>query len=411
MRTIVGAIIAAAWLASPAPASAQTDRWSPWVGCWALTTENVHEGRGAARAAALSPVDEEQAQAPTDSVPRTCVVRSGDGVRITTTVPDQPPVTQTIVADGSPHDLTDGDCHGVEHTEWSANGTRLLARAEVTCLGALPRTLTGMGLITRNGEWLDIRSFRIDDRDATRVSRYRRVAGVAMPGAPLTVGEITEAAMKVSPSVVEAAVAETRPRLTVNKKLLLDLADAQVPTNVIDVMIAVAYPERFVIDKPIAQGPSGGGAYVPVDPFWPGYYYPAYYYSPFAYGYLGQYDPWYGGGIYPGAGYPIGGGGGGGDGRPPASGVARAINGQGYTRIHPAEGAEARPVNTRPTIDGAAANTPSSAGTSSSSSSSSSSPAPAPSSDSGSSGGGASASPQGFSGGGGTDTGRTAVPR
>jgi len=410
MRTIVGAMIAAAWLASPAAASAQTDRWSPWVGCWALTTENVLQGRGAARAAALSPLDGDEVQSPDGSVPQTCVARSGDGVRITTTVPDQPPVTQTIVADGSPHDLIDGDCRGVEHTEWSANGTRLLARAEVTCVGEVPRTLTGMGLITRNGEWLDIRSFRIGGRDATRVSRYRRVSGVAMPGAPLTVGEITEAAMKVSPTVVEAAVAETRPRLTVNKKVLLDLADAQVPSNVIDVMIAVAYPERFVIDKPIAQGPSGGG-YVPVDPFLPDYYYPAYYYSPFAYGYLGHYDPWYGGGIYPGAGYPIGGGGGGGDGRPPASGVARAVNGQGYTRIHPADGAEARPVNTRPTINGAEANTTSSAGASSSSSSSSSSSAPAASSDSGSSGGGGSASPQGFSSGGGGDTGRTAVPR
>ena len=80
MRTIVGAMIAAAWLASPAPASAQTDRWSAWVGCWALTTENVVQGRGAARAAALSPVEGDQAQSPTDSVPLTCVVRSGDGV-------------------------------------------------------------------------------------------------------------------------------------------------------------------------------------------------------------------------------------------------------------------------------------------------------------------------------------------
>jgi hypothetical protein len=233
---------------------------------------------------------------------------------------------------------------------------------------------------------------------------------------PLALDEIKEASAKVAPAALEAAVAETKPRFDMNKHMLLDLADAKVPPNVIDVMVAVSYPDRFVIEEPSQPAPF---AYVPpyagaspfgidpFDPFYAGYYYyPGYYYSPFGYGYLGRYDPLlFGGGVYPLGGGVIGGGGGVGNNRPAASGAGRAINGQGYTRIHPADAAAAQPrvVNRSsgtPDIGNAAAGSSNSSGS-----------APR-SSDSGSSsgGGGGSASPQGYSGGG-SDTGRTAVPR
>jgi hypothetical protein len=436
MRTIVGMLIVAAWLALPSTAAAQTakpqaDKWSPWLGCWALTTENVLQGRGAARASALSS-REQRAQPDDPSVPHTCVTRSGDGVTITTIVPGQTPITQTVVADGSPHDISDGECHGVERTEWSNSGMRLVAHADVKCSDQAPRTLTGLGLITRDGEWLDIRSFRIDGNDATRVSRYHRVTGAIVREPELTVGEIKELSSKVSSSVVEAAIAETRPHVTVNRRVLLDLADTQVPTNVIDVMVAVAYPDRFIIEEPISQGPqasAGSPGFAPIagidpfDPFWP-YYYPAYYYSPLAYGYLGRYNPLYDGIVYGGGDGAASGGGGGGSSKPAESGLGRVVNGQGYTRIHPNDAAPAHPVSASRSGNGTQAIRSSNDGASSNSGASTSAPAPAPPpSDSGSSsssssggggggGGGATASPQGFSsGGGGESTGRTAVPR
>jgi hypothetical protein len=422
MKTIIGLAIVLASLAVPSTASAQSERWKPWLGCWSLTTENVREGRGASTADALTSPDLTSADVPEETVPRTCVMPSGDGVTITTTVPGQAPITQTVVADGSGHDLTDGQCRGVEHTEWSASGRRLYAKAEMTCGNEAARTLTGIALISPRGEWIDIRSFRIDGRDATRVSRYHRVAGVAVRMPPLSLDEIKEASTKVAPAALEAAVAQTKPRFDMNKQMLLDLSNAKVPPNVIDVMVAASYPDRFVIEEPSQPGPV---AYVPpyaavspfgidpFDPFYSGYYYyPGYYYSPFGYGYLGRYDPFLFGG------YPIGGGiiggGGGGTNRPPASGVGRAINGQGYTRIHPADAAAAQPrvVNRsggNPDISGA------SAGSSNVSSSAPRSDSGGGNSSSGSSGGGGgSASPQGYSGGGGGgggDTGRTAVPR
>jgi hypothetical protein len=388
----------------------------------------VHEGAGSSLASALVPGDDRADGI--EMTARTCVVRAGDGVRITTTVPGQSPMTQTIVADGSPHDISDGECHGIERTEWSKNGTRLIAHADVKCSDQAPRTLTGLGLITRQGQWLDIRSFQIDGRDATRVSRYQRVSGARISGLPLSIDEIKEASTTVSSSVVEAAIAESRSTFTMNKRMLLDLADAHVAPNVIDVMIAVSFPDRFLVEKPFDQSQAGpyetsapGVVSVdpPFDPFWPYYYYPSYYYSPFGYRYLGRYDPsYYGAIIYPGGGYPVGGGGGGSASPPPSTGFGRAVNGQGYTRIIPAESAEAQRVRAINNGSQAIVSRASAGSTSSAGSSSSPTPAPAPApADSGSStgggggggGGGATASPQGFSGGGGDGGGRTAVPR
>ena len=406
MKAALGTlVVACGLLAMPADAAAQGDRWTPWVGCWALVTENVREGEGSARAAALSPVDAPAVDEST--VPRTCVTRTGEGVTMVTTVPEQPPITQVLVT-GASRDIEDGSCRGTERTEWSPSGARLFARAEVTCDGK-PRTITGMGLITPGGQWLDIRTFTIDGRDATRVSRYRRVAGVVVQGTPLKVDEIKDAVTRVAPSVVEAAIAETRPQFAVNRKLLLELSDASVPAPVIDMMIAVSYPQEFVVES----GPAprdrayGSPSYRSsvYDPFFDFGYFPSYYYSPFAYGYIGRYDPF----LFPPywSGRPGGGGGGIGSGDDtPMRGTGRAVNGQGYTRIRPADSDAPRRAVPNPNTGGNNGTITSNSGGSSTSS------APAPAADSSSGGGGGgSASPAGYSNGGDGGGGRTAQPR
>lgn len=429
--TVVGTVILMAWLAWPAAASAQTsapnptDRWAPWVGCWSLTTEDVREGAGTSLASALVP-DRSGAPAPINAQkPQICVARFGDGVVMTTTVPDQPATTQTIVADGSPHEFVDGDCRGTERTEWSKAGKRLIARADVKCADKMPRVLTGLGLITREGYWLDIRSLRIDGQDATRVSRFRRVSGTRISGQPLSIDEIKEATAIVSSTVVEAAVAETRPQFDMNKKMLKELAAANVPSNVIDVMVATSYPDKFVVEKQPPRAPAFGapmnstffapsftglgpclstGPYVRFDQDYCGTY---------GYQYFGSSAPGHYNRYYDEIGCCFNnvGGGGGGAVVVPVTPVepSRAINGQGYTRIHPVEQASGptsrtggngtQSINSGGSSGGGSTGSMSSGGGDSGSSSS------------GSSGGGGSASPSGFSGGGGGDGGRTAVPR
>lgn len=412
---LLAATAATILLVTPATASAQDDRWSPWLGCWERVSDDVIEG--AAGLTGRSPFADEQPPARVEA-PRTCVTRTDGGVTITTTVAGQDPITQTVVADGAPRPIVDGECRGTERTEWSSNGRRLYARADATC-GTEQRAISGLGFITSRGEWLDIRSFRIDGQDATRVSRYRRAEGVPAPGTSLSLSEIKEASGKVAAAVLEAALAESGTSVRADSRVLVELADASVPPSVIDVIVALSYPDKFRVATPSQQrdayasarrgGATGFDPLYAYDPF-----YPAYYYSPFAFGYIGYYDrylfaPYF----YPGYSYyPGGGGGGGADDIP--RGRGRAIEGVGYTRIVPADGAgggteTGRRAVPRPQPDGGTVNT---GGGSARSSGGSSSSGSSGSSDSSSGGGGGSASPGGYSSGGGDGGGgRTAQPR
>src|SRR5687767_7758485 len=88
-----------------APAAAQDaaprtldSRWAPYVGCWKIAQENLGE----------HPVP----LAPGTTV---CVRPSGPNtIVITTTVDGKDALEQTIVADGTPQPVAQGDCTGVQ---------------------------------------------------------------------------------------------------------------------------------------------------------------------------------------------------------------------------------------------------------------------------------------------------------
>src|SRR6185436_16149733 len=167
---------------------------------------------------------------------------------------------------------------------------------------------------------------------------------------------------KVSSAAVEAALVETNAGFDLSKKTVLDLASAGVSERLIDLVVALSYPEKFVIQR-VGQG---GGAPVPTtyggsvffDPLFydVGYYGSPYLYEPFGYRGVIVID---GGGLVGGA-----------NGSTP--GVARVINGQGYTRIAPRDSAPSTATQTSRTA-ATSRSVPSDSGSSSSSSSSSSS--------------------------------------
>ena len=396
-------------------ASAQTapdSRWTPWLGCWDLVIENARDG---------SPADDiprPQRGSTTrgDLRPRVCVEPAdGGGATFRTTIGDRTPIVQTVVADGTSRPITDTECTGTQRAEWSRDGLRIFSRAELTCKGdAGPRRVSGFGILGANGTWIDVQSIVVDGRDTYRVRRYRRAASDAsasrQSGRRLTLDDVKEASAKVTPHALEAALVETGASFALTSERLIDLDEAQVPEQVIDLMVALSYPKRFVVERtaradvgpaPILDDPFGLG-WAFGYPVWSdgfGLYsplygpYSSYYYSPFSYRYLPGYNPYFTGG-----GFAVvdGGGGGGAPNRP--SGSGRVVDGLGYTRVRPRE--------SEPTAATQALGTPGVSGSSASSSSGSSG------SSSGSSSGGSSVSSQGFSsGGGGGDSGRTAQPR
>lgn len=404
----------------PAAAGAQNtadSRWNTWLGCWELVLESSREPETA------PDLVQREVTPQRDPAPRgqVCVRPAPNGATFTTSVDAQAPLEQTVIADGADHPITDKDCRGAQRSEWSQNGLILFARATLTCArGKGDRLVSGLSIVGPGDTWLDIQAAQIDEQENVRVRRYRRVEprsrGTRTRSRSLSLDEVQEASGKVSAGALEAALVETNSTFNLTGKRLVALQDAGVPSSVIDLMVALSYPEQFVVERsaradrfegPYDRDPFGGGwAFGPTwsthygfDPFYD--YYSPYYYSPFTYSYLGGGTSFIvieDGGL-----------------RPPSrpSGGGRVVDGLGYTRVRPreAEGAFSG-------LAGRATSTASPGGFSSSDGSTASGGSSSSGSSSSSSGG--SVSSQGFSSGNSSgsssgsssgDTGRTAQPR
>ena len=418
-------------LLSSAPAIAQDapgafdSRWSPYVGCWSVVQDQY--GRSAPAGTTV------------------CVRPTGrSGVTITTTVDGKSVLEQTIVADGSAQPISQADCTGTQTSNWSRDGERLFTNVELACANRPKRSVSGITLMV-NGRWVDAQATVIDGSSDVRVQRYRRAgdqrAGIApISTAPMSIEDVIEASAKVQSEALEAALVEANTRYALNSRVLKQLADNGVSRNVIDLMVAQTYPDRFQVDRagypasaPASYGTSTmgsssvflGSTMYPspmYDPFYSNYYY----YSPFAYPYYwganyiyGYGSPFYrnyynynnyygfGGGGYYGGGYYGGGGslpsgGNAQPGSPDSRGGDGVATSRGYTRVRPAGSTGSGDSATPSSRSGGSIRGSSASDSSSSSSPSSSSSGSSSSSSGGYSGGG------GDSGGGG---GRTAQPR
>lgn len=363
MQTILKTLACAAlvaWLTPAAAAAGQAasgspaERWSPWLGCWRLAEEILQD-------AAAPP----QGAAPAPRGAQICVTPAEDsGATMTTSIDDQPVLVETVVPDGSRRPLAEADCTGWQQAEWSALGARVFAKAEVTCGAEPTRTVSGMSTMVAGPMWLDIQVIESQGRKSVRVRHYLRAAtqpaglvsgrGVTRTplGGKLSLAEIMEAGTKVAPEALQAAILELGGSgYDLTAKRLLELDAAGVPASVTDLMVALSFPKRFVVERS-SGGYSGGmgpmwdpfASYNPIWPFfgmWPSYGYGyemgpfgnrfsylSSMYSPFGFSSLGYYNPYYFGGPGVVAVAP-----GGSQGTLEPSGDGRVINGEGYTRI------------------------------------------------------------------------------
>jgi hypothetical protein len=416
------ALLVAVFALLAVPARAQTNdlRWEPWLGCWNLAVDNLRPreapedvaGRAVRRPATA-----------VDAGPRVCVSRTPDGARFETTVGPQTAIDQTIVADAAAHPVNDGECSGTQRSEWSKSGLRLYSSAEIRCRGDDGlRKVSGLSLIAPNGDWLDIQAVTIGERETVRVKRYNRAADSPRPSRPdvagsrLTFDEVKEAGSRVSSGALEAALIETLAGFDLSGKKVMELASAGVPEPVIDLLVALSYPDKFVIQRLAQVSPSGQTTFAR-DPFmigpfatpffYDGYYYGSpYFYEPFGYrGYsFFGYGPTFVVEGVEGGGRPIG----------SASGTGRVVNGMGYTRVttRPDAGSSSEPPARAASRSSGSSSAPRDSSSSSSSSGSSSSGSSSSGSSSSGSSGGGSVTPSGASSGSGSsDSGRTAVPR
>ena len=370
------------------PAATTDQRWSGWLGCWTPAAT----GRA-------------------DAATQVCIVPSPDGrgVRMLTFAGDTEVLDEMMVADGSPRPAPEKGCTGERSVHWATQGTRLFSSSNLTCTGEPELRTSGILTLVAADRWMDVQVVVTGGREQVRTRRFWR-SSVAPPAAVASfvksltpgreavrgpsAGDVIEASANVASVGVEAWLAESGARVPIDRHVLVQLSNAHVSANVIDLMIALAFPKKFEVHRTSAGGAGVFGVSGGDEGFNGDWSYVADIYglglgcfsSPYCFGYGDYYpgDGWY---------YEPGGGGGGG-GEPATHG--QVVNGYGYTRVQPRE------------VDGG--NTGQHGGNGQNASGGSSSD----SAGGGSSGSGGSessgASPAGYSGGG-ASTGLTAVPR
>ena len=334
--TLLTAVAAAALAGVASEAWAQQQsaegRWLPWLGCWV------------------------EVAGPADA-PMRCFAADGAGVTEMTVGRAGGVDRQLLVADGQERAAEIEGCTGARLAEFSADGTRVYTRDQLTCEGGTERSTRGMMAWVAPDEWIQARAMQVAGRSAGWVTRYRaapasRVAAAGLESitedvesrhlaieaarmaasAPIGVEDVIEAFGRTEAEAVRSWIVEQDEPIRLDADRLLMLADAGIPEDVIDVMIAVSYPDRFQVGREYTED-TRQGFRRPLYPAWGWSYGWPYYYDPFysRYGYYNRYGYYgYGGYGYGGYGYPgtivvV---------RPSegSGGTGRAVNGRGYTR-------------------------------------------------------------------------------
>lgn len=242
----------------------QDPRWLPWIGCW----EAVQEADPGEELRTLSSVDELVCVQPD---------ASGAGVEVVTYSGSEPVSRVLLVADGERRPMERSGCSGWEAAEWAEDGVRVYIRSELECEGGLhQRRSSGLLAILPRGEWLDARVVVAGEDRAVLVRRFRlagdeRLAGAgledpargrklavatarAAASRRLSVGDVIEAASHAEPEAVEALLIERRGGFVVDAASLLAMADAGVPESLIDLTVALSFPDRFEVDRAAGTG-------------------------------------------------------------------------------------------------------------------------------------------------------------
>jgi len=334
-------------LADTTSASEQTEtgsyqnldsRWLPWVGSWIMVPNTFSPTEGTVKEQYLltiSPGGNEQSV-------------TMKGYRNEEVLSEE-----NIIVDGARHPLSSDKCTGWYMYSWSETGKRLLLHSESSCSGETLHLISGMSIIDDNGEWVDVQLLQNGKEKAVNIRRYKNVDNASITpggisannpafarissGSSFSINEIIELSAKVEPEVLEAALMELRRPFPINSKQLERLADSKVPSEVVDIMVALSFPDKFTVERSTiasVQRPTAqAGSLLDIDECWDDEYpfLPWYWRSTF----YGSCDYWdIGWKAWPGWyyyywGYPDFGG--------KARGIdaGRLVEGRGYVRVQP----------------------------------------------------------------------------
>ena len=246
-----GACVAAALL-SVSSLQAQTNvahtdpRWQAFLGCWA-----TFSGGSRGQTVCLLPTE------------------SADRIEMVSVLKDSILSRTMVTASARRTPVTRAGCTGWESGTWSQDDRRLFTRAEFSCGGGATQIATGIysmtsgevfarveGVKTRgasrarvvNFVWTD--TVRVPNELAARMPDF---VGLHMSGArveaaaDLTTADVVEATKMVDASVTEAWLADRGQPFRLAARDLRALRDAGVPSDVVDMVVAVSHPRVFAV--------------------------------------------------------------------------------------------------------------------------------------------------------------------
>lgn len=267
----LGALLPTAGEAEPAhgPAADSEEpdsHWLPWTGCWEPVVPGEEQGDAA-----------QGEEAPAAEPTLVCFRPDpeSDGVWVQGVVDGEIVSEEPLVADGQEQAVERSGCTGTETARWSQDGKRLLLRSELEC-GEVLRVQTSTLAFDTPEEWVEVESVRAGDGDPeASVRRFRAVsddelAARGVPpferpedlalattreaaASPITADDVREMAEHLAPQAVTAFLLERNVELALDARTLVELEDAGTPSEVIDVLVALAHPEDFDIDAETAQ--------------------------------------------------------------------------------------------------------------------------------------------------------------
>jgi hypothetical protein len=313
-------------------------RWLPWIGSWRMVSNTFNTTESKVKGQYLL-----------------TITPGGNGNSVTMKgFRDKEVLSgENIIADGAHHPLTGDKCTGWYMYSWSETGKRLLLNSESSCSGETPRRISGMSIIDDTGEWLDIQLLQNGKEKAVTIRRYMNTdnastspegTNAANPilarisvGSNFSISEIIELSAKVEPEVLEAALLELHKPFPINSKQLERLADSKVPSEIVDIMVALSFPDKFTVERsniaPIQSPMAQMGYPVVTDecwdedyPFFP-WYWGSSIYEPCDYWEMGWearpgwYNYYWGRPNFGGGGHGIDGG--------------KLVDGHGYARVQP----------------------------------------------------------------------------
>ncbi len=286
----LGAVVALAGLPADMAAQEANNRMAlqPFLGCWQPDGEEEEAGI-------------------------LCFVADGSQVEMLTVAEGGITHRELFAVDGQLRRIEQDGCTGEESARFSDDHQRIYTTSSMTCAGEPPRSGTGIIFMPEADEWVDVRAIAADDSEVTawaqwyvrtgeselnalgiESGRYTAPLAVrAMAGgarARITIDDVIDASRNVHEKAVEAWIAEVGQEFAgLDVDDLVELDGAGVSGNLIDVIVAVSFPERFALSQP-QQGQVQTGYYgarpIWIDPYYSRWGYPyGSYYSGWGYRY------------------------------------------------------------------------------------------------------------------------------